>query len=101
MKKTDTGVNLTIGSLSVKRGCMACSEAAPARSLPLTHPLMAPVMDTASEGFKDGRAAHLVKEGLAYPLAQSTSLQLRVNGLHGLCVCCYPACANAFQYNKK
>lgn len=56
LKKTDMGVNLTIASFS------ACCAVKQYLMLSASHPpFMDPVMDTASEGFKDGQPAHLLK----------------------------------------
>lgn len=55
-RKTDMGVNLTIASFSVR-----CAVKQHLMLSAFHPPFMDPVMDTASEGFTDGQAAHLLK----------------------------------------
>lgn len=58
--KIDKSANLTIASSSARRRC-GVQWSSPSALSAFYPPLMDPVMDRASEGFKDGQAAHLLK----------------------------------------
>lgn len=70
-------------------------------------PLMDPVIDTASEGFKDGQAAHLLKQSLyvspsSGKLRQSMTFMLQANDVRvSGDMCCYSVLYTCVAHNKK